>query len=159
MEEVLHSNTTNRRQSELFRLCSDILADQTAIWTSPFYAFRIHTGEWLWFTAGIAVLWVGDKRLTAALPKKSKEIAVSRWASRMGSIYTAGIVLLSVYVAGRMLDEARARELGLLGIRTLCNTELLGNPLKIVTHAGEAALSPKSISLYRALNLGAYTPD
>jgi membrane-associated phospholipid phosphatase len=41
--------------------------------------------------------------------------------------------LAVIYAAGRMLERARVRELGLLGIRTLCNTELLGNPLKIAT--------------------------
>jgi len=130
---ALDAVATNDFGSELLRLCADVAADQRIIWTSPTYQFGTHEVEWLSSTAGLAALFGIDRRVTAALPKTRKEIAVSRWASRFGTVYVAGIAVVSIYAAGRILDRARVRELGFLGIRTLCNTELLGNPLKIVT--------------------------
>jgi membrane-associated phospholipid phosphatase len=124
---------TNHSGSELLRFCGGVAADQKIIWTRPIYSFRTHEAELLSFTAGLAALFAVDRQVTAALPKTRKEIAVSRWASRLGTVYVAGIAVVSIYAAGRMLERARVRELGLLGIRTLCNTELLGNPLKIAT--------------------------
>jgi membrane-associated phospholipid phosphatase len=129
----LDTEATHHSGSELLRLCADVVADQRIIWTSPIYSFRTHEAEWLPFTAVVAALFAVDRRLTAALPKTRKEIAVSRWASRFGTVYVTGIAVVSLYAAGRILDRARVRELGLLGIRALCNTELLGNPLKMIT--------------------------
>lgn len=129
----MHAVARNNSGQELLRLCAGVAEDQETIWTSPIYSFRNHEAEWLWFTAGLAGLSAVDRRISAALPKTRKEIAVSRWASRLGTVYVAGIGVLSVYAAGRIFDRPRVREIGLLGIRTLCDTELLCNPLKIAT--------------------------
>ena len=111
----------------------NILRDQRAIWTSP---FRLERKDARWLVplgVSTAALIATDRRAAGALHNDEPRLKVSRDVSYAGSLYTAGALATTSYLAGRWSDNPRLRETGLLGAEALADSVIVYSALKKVT--------------------------
>jgi len=111
----------------------NLLADQKAIWTSP---FRLQSRDlkWLVPAAGAtAALIATDRKNAAEDGDEGNQIAVSRGISEAGAAYSTFGLAGGLYLAGRWSRNDRLRETGLLGFQALLNASVVGGVLKVAT--------------------------
>jgi membrane-associated phospholipid phosphatase len=124
---------TRKPVSPWKRFPRNVLADQKAIWTSPFHTSQQDAKWWALFGSATAGLLATDKWTSKALPNTSDQIAVSRWTSRIGAAYSLVPIAGAFYFAGTFSKNERFRETGILGAEALANTFLVENILKTAT--------------------------
>lgn len=115
------------------RFPSNILADQKAIWTSPFRMSRQDAPWWILFGGATAGLIAGDRWMSRQLPNTNDQIAVATWSSRLGAAYSIIPITGAFYVYGRLTGSPRARETGRLGLETLVDAAIVNVLLKTAT--------------------------
>ena len=111
----------------------NILADQKAIWTSPFH---LHGRDSRWlapFALGTAALMTTDRSSGDEIGKFHKQLNTSRIVSYAGSTYGVGGVAATFYLIGRAKHDDRARETGLLGAEALVDSAIVVTALKEIT--------------------------
>jgi len=111
----------------------NILSDQKAIWTAPFY---LHGDDVRWLAPlglGTAALIATDRRTGDEIAESHRQLNASRKISYAGSAYGVGGVALAFYLVGRAKDNDRARETGLLGAEALVDSAIVVTALKEVT--------------------------
>ncbi len=98
----------------------NILRDQRAIWTSPLHLSR---ADAVWLAPlGVATasLIASDRATTAELVEhgdNQTRLDISNAISKLGAGYTTIGIAATFYVVGRVENNSRARETGLLGGR------------------------------------------
>ncbi len=115
------------------RFFVNILADQRAIWTSPFH-LRGSDAKWL-APLGLSTvaLIATDRRTSGELVEHGDNLnllRISRDVSRLGSVYSTAGIAGAMYLSGRATHNERLRETGLLAGEALIDGELLGRALK-----------------------------
>jgi membrane-associated phospholipid phosphatase len=111
----------------------NILRDQKAIWTSPFHLDG-KEAKWLVpMTLGTAALIATDHETAENVSDNVTRLSVSRWVSRAGVGYTTGGLAAGFYLIGRLSDNAKARETGIIGAEAIINGIIAGGVLKTVT--------------------------
>ena len=111
----------------------NILADQKAIWTSPFH---LHGRDSRWvapLALGTAALMTTDRSSGDEIGKFHKQLNTSRIVSYAGSTYGVGGVAAMFYLIGRAKHDDRARETGLLGAEVLIDSAIVVTALKEIT--------------------------
>src|SRR5258706_16181272 len=103
----------------LVTACRDVASDQRAIWTSPWRTTRSSALMGLVCATATGALILLDARITRRLPRTREELAISRWASRLGTVYVTGLAANTVLVAGRLRNDARLVRVGRLALRTI----------------------------------------
>ncbi|MEO8593475.1 MAG: phosphatase PAP2 family protein [Candidatus Solibacter sp.] len=109
-----------------------ILADQKAIWTSPFHTAKSDIKWWAIFGGATAVAIATDHWTSTHLPNSSSQISVSTWASRAGSAYVLIPVSAGFYFIGTAKHDDRFRETGLIAFETLIDATIVGEAIKLV---------------------------
>jgi membrane-associated phospholipid phosphatase len=118
---------------EFLPLVSHIVQDQKEIWTSPLRSERRDLPNWLAFAGGTALLIAFDQRIDSALPRSREQIAISKVASRVGTLYSLLPAAAICSLVGRTMDNPRLRNAGGLGVRALIDTEIVAQALKLAT--------------------------
>jgi hypothetical protein len=111
----------------------NILNDQKAIWMSP---FRLRGKDARWLVplgVGTAAFIATDRRTGDAIGKHTGQLNTSRIMSYAGSGYGAGSVAVTFYLVGRVTDNRRARETGILGAEALIDSAIVVTALKGIT--------------------------
>lgn len=117
-------------EKEFFK---NILRDQKAIWTSPFY-LRGTDAKWLIpLGAATTALIANDRRTSSFVSRRGSLPAVSRGFSQGGTFYATGGIAAGFYLLGRATDNQRARETGLLAAESLIDSGIVAQGLKIIT--------------------------
>ena len=118
----------------------NLLADQKAIWTSP---FKVQTDDLKWlvpFTAGTATLIATDRGtgdwIADVGAEHSDLVPVSKGISYAGDHYVVGGAAAAFYLIGRATGNERARETGILTAETLINSWIVSGVIKGVTQRG-----------------------
>lgn len=114
------------------RFIKNIIRDQRAIWTSP---LRLRGGDARWLLPlglSTAALVTTDP-YTADFDDNRSRDNVSHAISRLGSAYTTAAIAGTFYLAGRVKNNARARETGLLGAEALIDGGIVSLALKSAT--------------------------
>jgi membrane-associated phospholipid phosphatase len=132
------SPTPNAKSSPSLerRFFRNILADQRAIWTSP---FKIGRGDTRWLAPlGLATasLFATDRHTARELSENGEDqnrLRISRYVSHGGDIYATGGVAAAFYLFGRTTDNARARETGILGAEALIDGGIVSSALKFAS--------------------------
>ena len=115
------------------RFIKNIVRDQAAIFTSPF-RLRGKDAKWLApLGAATAGLIATDRRTADALGENRARRRISSAVSYLGSSYGAGAIAGGFYLFGRIKNDARARETGLLAGEALIDTGILVTVLKTTT--------------------------
>lgn len=111
----------------------NILRDQKAIWTSPF-KLRGKDARWLapLGTATTALI-VTDRRTSAFVGRNGSLPGISRNVGLVGSTYAAGGVAAGFYFVGRLTNNRKARETGLLAAEALIDSVIVTHVLKFTT--------------------------
>lgn len=127
-------STTFIKHSSLEReFLKNIIKDQSAIWTSP---FRVSRGDMRWLlplAGGTAALIATDRKTAGALSLDQTRINASLDVSRFGSAYTTAGTALAFYAVGKLTDNQRAKETGLLAAEALINSGIVVEALKLTT--------------------------
>lgn len=111
----------------------DLLRDQKAIWTSP---LRIERSDAKWLVpiaAATVVMITTDRRASGELGDSKDLVGVSRDISNIGLGTMIGAIG-TIYVIGRLTQNDRAREAGLLGLVSLIHSNIVVGVLKLATN-------------------------
>ena len=114
------------------RMPKYVLADQKAIWTSPFHTSKKDAIWWAIFGGATVGLIASDKSTVKWLPNSSSQISVSTWGSRIGSAYSLIPLTAGFYFIGTAEHSDRFRETGLIGFETLIDVNLVAEAIKLV---------------------------
>jgi membrane-associated phospholipid phosphatase len=115
---------------------SNILRDQRAIWTSPLH---LHTQDAWWFVplaGGTGALLATDRLTTEEgleFSSSGTRLRVSNDVSKIGSGYAAAGVSGAFYLVGRITDNPRARETGLLAGEALIDGAIVSTVIKEIS--------------------------
>ncbi len=118
------------------RFFKNILADQSAIWTSPFHLQR---GDAKWgipLALSAATLIATDRHTSGKLVENGdnlNRLRVSKYISQIGAVYTTAGVAGAFYIFGRAGHNARARETGVLAAEALLNSSIVVGALKLAS--------------------------
>jgi membrane-associated phospholipid phosphatase len=114
----------------------NILADQRAIWTSPFH-LRASDAKWLAPLGLTTVALIAtDRRTSGELVEHGDNLSrlrISKNVSRLGSLYSTAGAAGVIYLAGRATHNDRLRETGLLGAEALINSTIVVSALKMAS--------------------------
>lgn len=112
---------------------SNLLRDQRAIWTSPLHLHR-QDAWWLAPLAGGTGALLASDRLTTEegleFSSNSTRSRVSNDVSKIGSGYAAAGAAGAFYLVGRITDNPRARETGLLAGEALIDGAIVSTVIK-----------------------------
>jgi PAP2 superfamily len=115
---------------------SNILRDQRAIWTAP---LRLRRQDAWWLVplaSGTGVLLGTDRTTTEEgleFSANGTHLRLSNGVSRIGSGYVAAGVSGGFYLAGRISDNPRARETGLLAGEALIDGTVVSSVIKEIS--------------------------
>jgi membrane-associated phospholipid phosphatase len=111
----------------------NILADQKAIWTSPFHATRTDARLWLTFGAIVGVALATDHRASQQLPNTADQRGYSRDLSQVGAAYALIPILGGFYLTGVLAKNANLRGTGVQGGEAVADALIVSEVLKLAT--------------------------
>ena len=131
----------------------NILRDQKAIWTAP---MRVQRRDAKWVipsSIGFMALITTDRMSGDEIAEFDRQVKTSRVVSNVGSVYGLGAVSGAFYLFGRMKDDDRARETGLLAAEALVNSVIVESALKGITQRARpstgASISTRVMSAHQ----------
>src|SRR5438034_3103448 len=113
------------------RMVKRLLTDQKEIWTSPFHTNRPDAKWWLIIGAGTAALVPADHWLATQLPNTVDQMRFSRYFSNLGGPFLTYAIAGGFYLGGKISDNPRAIETGVLGAEALTNRLAAAEVLKL----------------------------
>lgn len=112
------------------KLAANIWMDQKQIWTSPFHMHEKQAFWWVSFGAVTAALIATDRSTSKTFENSSGQVRWGNRLSNIGSGYTVVPVVAGFYGLGVVVDNAKARETGVLGAEALVDSLIVGEVLK-----------------------------
>lgn len=137
---VLHAQTpaptptpTPSLEREFFK---NVLRDQKAIWTAPLHLERSDMKWVIPSSVGLMALFTTDRITGDEIFEADRQVKASNAISYAGSIYGLGATTSAFYLIGRMKNNYRARETGVLSAEAMLNSLIVEGVLKGVTQRG-----------------------
>jgi len=121
-DRVFYPGDTERPKPLFRKLLLNIAYDQADIFTSPFRANRHNALEWLVPLAVVGALIPADTHIANAFENSKGQV---RWGGRIsdvGASYTLIPIVAGSYIYGAWRDNAKGREIGVLGTETLLDS-------------------------------------
>ena len=109
----------------------DILADQKAIWTSPFHMTRKDARWWVTFGAITGIALATDSRTARQLPNTPDQRRFSRDLSQVGAAYALIPILGGFYAAGVLAKSSNLRGTGVQGGEAVADALIVSEVLKL----------------------------
>lgn len=131
-DQILYPDDTERPKPLLRKLFLNIVLDQKDIFTSPFHVNRHNALEWLVPMAATGALIASDTHIANLFENSRGQV---RWGSRIsqiGASYTLIPIVAGSYVYGAWRDDAKRREIGVLGTEALLDSLIVSGVLKEV---------------------------
>jgi membrane-associated phospholipid phosphatase len=125
------ASTEPSLEKQFFR---NILRDQKAIWTSPFHLERADAKWMVPSFLGTMALFTTDRMTGDEVAEFDDLHSTSKILSYPGSIYAAGATAASFYIVGRVNNDDRARETGILAAEASIDTSIAVFALKEATN-------------------------
>jgi membrane-associated phospholipid phosphatase len=131
-DRIFYPGDTERAKPLLRKLTLNILYDQKDIFTSPFHMSR--RNAWVWVVSGATIggLIVSDRRIADAFENSHGQVRWGGRISNIGAAYTLIPIVAGSYGYGVWRDNAKAREIGVLGTETLLDGLIVAGILKEV---------------------------
>src|SRR5215831_17513229 len=129
-DRVYYPGDTERIKPLVRKLGGNILLDQKDIWTSPFRMNRDSAKWWILFGGVTAALIATDSHTINAFENAPTQVRWGNNISKIGAVYTVIPVVAGFYTAGVAVDNAKARETGVLGAEALLDTLIVQEVLK-----------------------------
>jgi membrane-associated phospholipid phosphatase len=121
-DRVFYPGDTERPKPLFRKLLLNIAYDQADIFTSPFRVNRHNALEWLIPLAAVGALIPADTHLADAFENSKGQVRWGGRISNIGASYTLIPILAGSYIYGAWRDNAKGREIGVLGTETLLDT-------------------------------------
>ena len=121
-DRVFYPGDTERPKPLFRKLLLNIAYDQAYIFTSPFRANRHNALQWLIPLAAVGALIPVDTHLANAFENSKGQV---RWGGRIsdiGASYTLIPIVAGSYIYGAWRDNAKGREIGVLGTETILDS-------------------------------------
>jgi hypothetical protein len=112
-------------------LPTDILKDQSKIWTSPFHVQKSDAKWLIPFAAGTAALIASDHEVSEEVQESPVLISPSRRVSNLGSGVVLAAASLGMYGVGKLTHKSRAAETGILAGEAVIDASIVTGVLKV----------------------------
>jgi membrane-associated phospholipid phosphatase len=129
-DRIFYPGDTERAKPLLRKLLLNIVLDQEEIFTSPFHANRHNALEWLIPAAATGGLIAADIHIANAFENSRGQIRWGGRISNIGASYTLIPIVAGSYAYGAWRDNAKAREIGVLGTESLLDSLIVAGILK-----------------------------
>jgi membrane-associated phospholipid phosphatase len=129
---IYYPGDTERVKPLARKLAGNFLLDQKEIWTSPFRMNRDDAGWWLLFGGDTAALIATDNRSSTIFENSRTQVVAGIDISKTGAAYTLIPVTAAFYATGVFVDNAKARETGVLGAEAMLDSVVLSSVLKVI---------------------------
>lgn len=131
-DRIFYPGDTERPKPLFRKLFLNILYDQEDIWTSPFHIHRGNALEWIIPTAAVGALIPADTHIANSFENSRGQIRWGGRISNIGASYTLLPILAGSYAYGAWRDNAKGREIGVLGSESLLDSLIVVGVLKEV---------------------------
>lgn len=130
------SNPPPSLEREFFK---NVLRDQKAIWTSPLHLQR-SDAKWVLPSAmGLMALFSTDRITGDEIAESDRSVSASRAISYGGSVYGVGAAAGTFYLLGRLKNNYRERETGVLIAEAALDSAIVEGALKGITRRARPA--------------------
>src|SRR2546425_1851139 len=131
-DRIFYPGDTERPKPLFRKLFLNIVYDQADIFTSPFRVNRHNALEWLVPMAATGALIASDTHIANAFENSRGQVRWGGRISNIGASYTLIPIVAGSYVYGAWRDNAKAREIGVLGTESLLDSLIVAGILKEV---------------------------
>jgi len=121
-DRVFYPGDTERPKPLFRKLLLNIAYDQKEIFTSPFHANRHNALEWLVPMAATGAFIAADTHIANAFENSRGQVRWGDRISNIGASYTLIPIIAGSYIYGAWRDNAKGREIGVLGTETLLDS-------------------------------------
>ena len=132
-DRIFYPGDTERLKPLGRKLLLNILLDQKEIFTSPFRMDQQNAKWWILSAATMAGLIAADHHIANSFENSNGQVRWGGRVSNIGSSYTLIPFVAGSYAYGVWRDDAKAREIGVLGTETLLDGLIVAGILKEVT--------------------------
>jgi len=131
-KEVIRPSETASTPSTARKILTNFWSDQKGMWSSPFRMNGDGAKWWGGFGLATAALVATDRTASRAMQNSSvSQISFSKNVSKIGAVYTTLPITAALYIYGRKKDDAKAREVGVLGAEALLDAAIISQVLKL----------------------------
>ncbi|HEY7387509.1 MAG TPA: phosphatase PAP2 family protein [Bryobacteraceae bacterium] len=131
-DRIYYPDDTERPKPLATKLISNILLDQKEIWLSPFHMRKQDSKWWIGFGAVTATLIATDRKTSKLLENSPGQVSWGNRVSKVGAAYTVIPITAAFYGIGVGVNNAQARETGVLGAEALLDSLIVVSALKPV---------------------------
>jgi membrane-associated phospholipid phosphatase len=131
--QVVRPAETASTPSTARKIFKNFWSDQKAMWTSPLRINRDNAKWWALFGGSTVAFFPVDQHLSNSLPNTVNQISFSKNVSRIGAAYTTLPVAGALYLYGRTKNDAKAREVGVLGAEALLDSAIIMKLMKLAS--------------------------
>ncbi len=131
-DPVFYPGDTERFKPLIHKMVANLWLDQKEIWTSPFQMRAKDAKWWIGFGAATAALVATDSRSSGALNDNPTQVRWAQRVSQIGASYTLIPVIAGFYAYGVIKDDAKPREVGVLGTEALLDGLIVVEILKTI---------------------------
>src|SRR3981189_1134216 len=132
-DRIFYPGDTERLKPLGRKLLLNILLDQKEIFTSPFRMNRHNAKWWLLSAAVTGGLIAADRHIGDSFENSNGQVRWGGRISNIGASYTLIPIIAGSYAYGVWRDNAKAREIGVLGTEALLDGLIVAGILKEVT--------------------------
>jgi hypothetical protein len=112
------------------KLMGNLLLDQKEIWTSPFHMHKKKAKWWIGLGAVTAALVATDHHTSTLFENSRGQVAWGNNISTIGASYTLIPLVAGFYGYGVLRNDAKSREVGVLGTEALLDSLIVVEVLK-----------------------------
>ena len=129
-DKIFYPGDTERWKPLATKLLGNTLLDQKEIWTSPFHMHARDAKWWIGGAAITAALIATDHRTSNVFENSQGQISWGNGISKIGASYTLLPIVAGFYGYGVLRDDAKTREVGVLGGEALLDALIVSEVMK-----------------------------
>jgi membrane-associated phospholipid phosphatase len=130
-DRIFYPGDTEHAGPLIRKIGANFLLDQKQIWTSPFHINRRNAKWWVVFGGGVGGLVFADHYLENRIDHSRLQRSFGNNLSQAGEVYTLMPAVAGLYLYGVIADDAKPREVGVLGGQALLDSLVVMEGMKL----------------------------